>query len=161
YAGRMSSMPPFGRGIMRGASAAAPAIPLPSTAVIGFAALLFIAVLTVPDRASAQKTYSSSVSRHRDVPALSEAEARSILAKASKVLKKDRSHNDNDDMACDVTLTLAGPVRTFVLPGGAVIDEDNIEDVHDVDSGLAGDFHIKVVKEIQFCRQGRAGPFNG
>jgi hypothetical protein len=115
------------------------------------------------DTAGAQaSTYSLSVSRHRDVPPLSEAEVRAILTKASKMLKKNSSHDDEEDMACNVTLTLQGPVRTFTLPGAAVVDEHNIEDVHDVDSNVAGDAHVKVVKEIQFCRQGGAvGPFAG
>src|SRR5437762_8637830 len=96
------------------------------------AALLSLAPLLWSETAGAQATaYSLSVSRHRDVPALSEAEVRSILAKASRMLKKDLSHNDADDMACNVTLTLQGRVRTFTLPGAAVVDEDNIDDVHE------------------------------
>jgi hypothetical protein len=40
------------------------------------------------EAASAQKTYSLSVSRHRPVPALSEGEVKGILADASKLLQK-------------------------------------------------------------------------
>jgi hypothetical protein len=114
--------------------------------------LLSIAGLMRADTASAQSTYSASVSRHRDVPAIGEPEAKSILAKASQMLKKDPGHNDDEDVACDVKLTLTGPVRTFSLAGGAVVDQNNIEDVHDIDSKVTGDFHIKLVKEIHFCR---------
>jgi hypothetical protein len=115
--------------------------------------MLSLAALMWADRASAQAaTYSLSVSRHHDVPTLSEPEVTAILAKAWKMLKKDSSHNDDEDMACDVSFTLKGPVRTFTLPGAAIVDENNIEDVHDVDSNVAGDFHVKIVKEIRFCR---------
>jgi hypothetical protein len=120
--------------------------------ITNIAGLLSFAALTWADAASAQATYSTSVSRHRDIPAISEAEVKSILAKASKMLKKDASHNDDEDVGCDVNFTFQGPVRTFTLPGGAIVDQHNIEDVHDVDSTVAGDFHIKLVKEIHFCR---------
>jgi hypothetical protein len=125
------------------------------------AVTLSLAALLWAETANAQATHSLSVSRHRDVPALSARELRSILVKASKMLKKDSSHNDDDDMACDVTLTLKGRVRTFTSPATAVVDEDNIEDVHDVDSDVATDFHVKLVKEIRFCRRGLVGPFAG
>jgi hypothetical protein len=106
--------------------------------------------------ASAQTTYSLSVSRHRDVPALSEGKVKEILAGASKMLQKNSRHNDEDDISCNVTFILKGPVRTFASPDTpAVVDEDNIEAVHRVDSNEAGvDFHVKVVKEINFCRPG-------
>jgi hypothetical protein len=114
--------------------------------------LIFLASLIWVDTASAQATYSASVSRHRDLPAITEAEVRTILAKASKTLKKEVSHNDEEDVGCDVEFTVRGPVRTFMLAGGAVVDQQNIEAAHDIDSNVAGDFHIKLVKEIHFCR---------
>jgi hypothetical protein len=105
------------------------------------------------EAASAQKTHSLSVSRHRAVPALSEGEVNGILDGASKMLQKNSRHNDDKDVACNVTFTLKGPIRTF---GSAdtpeVVDKDHIAAVHRVDSDVAGDFHVKVVKEIQFCR---------
>jgi hypothetical protein len=78
-------------------------------------AVLSVAALMWADTAKAQATYTVSVSHHRDVPVLAETEVRNILAKASRMLKKDPSHDD-DDMACDVTLTLTGPVQTFSSP---------------------------------------------
>jgi hypothetical protein len=114
--------------------------------------LLSLAALMWAGAANAQATYSLSVSRHHDTPALSEPEVRDILVKASKMLKKDSSHHDDDDIGCDVKFTLTGPVRTFSARGRAVINEDNIEDAHRVDSDGAGDFHVKLVEEITFCR---------
>ncbi|MET0537529.1 MAG: hypothetical protein ABWZ64_06170 [Xanthobacteraceae bacterium] len=117
------------------------------------AGMISLAALVWAETASAQKTYSLTVSRHRDVrETLSEAEVSRILMKASKMLKKDSSHDDDDDIACNVNFRLSGPVRTFTSAGMAVVDEDNVENVHEVDSDLPGDFHVKLVKEIKFCR---------
>jgi hypothetical protein len=119
------------------------------------AGVLFVTALMWVEPASAQKTYSLSVSRHRAVPALSEGEVKAILARASKMLQKNSRHDDDDDIACNVTFTLAGPIRTF---GSAdlpeVVDRDHLAAVHRVDSNAAGDFHVKLVKEIEFCRPG-------
>jgi hypothetical protein len=123
------------------------------------AGILSVAALMWVEAASAQATYSLSVSRHRDLPAVTEAEVRDILAKASRMLKKDSRHNDEEDVVCDVTFTLNGPVRTFGSRAiRAVVDENNIQAVHRVDSDVAGvDFHVKLVEEIKFCRPELAG----
>jgi hypothetical protein len=127
------------------------------------ASTLLFAMLIWIDAVSAQKTYSLSVSRHRAVPALSEGEVRGILADASRMLQKNSRHNDDEDVACNVTFTVRGPVRSFASPDTSeVVDEDNIRAVHRVDSNVAGvDFHVKVVEEINFCRPGLNGPFHG
>jgi hypothetical protein len=127
------------------------------------AAIFSVALLVWGAPASAQKTYSLSVSQHRAVPELSEGEVNTILAEASKMLRKDSSHNSDDDVACDVAFTLEGPVRTFgSTDTPEVVDEKHIQAVHRVNSNVAGaDFHVKVVKEITFCRAGLTGPFNG
>src|SRR5262245_40072041 len=108
------------------------------------------------ETASAQKTYSVSVSRHNQAPALSEAEVRDILAKASRTLQKHPGHpGTSDSVACNVTLTLSGPVRTFGSPElPAILDKDHLDAVHRVDSDVGGvDFHVKIVKKItNFCR---------
>jgi hypothetical protein len=125
-------------------------------------AILSLAVLMWVETASAQKTYSLSVSRHRDVPALSEEKVRAILAAASRMLKKNSRHNDDDDVACNVTFTLRGEVRTFASrETPKVVNREHIEQVHRVDSDAAGDFHVKVVETINFCRPGLDGPFQG
>ena len=71
------------------------------------------------------------------------------------MLQKNSRHDDDDDIACNVTFTLAGPIRTF---GSAdlpkVVDREHLAAVHDVDSNAAGDFHVKLVKAIEFCRPG-------
>jgi hypothetical protein len=108
-------------------------------------AVLFLAVLVWTEPASAQKTYSVSVSRHSDV-ALTEEEVEKILDGASKLLQQNRGYK------CNVAFTPQGPVRTFASPdkvfGGLDIDE-----LHRVDADVAGvDFHVKVVKDIMFCR---------
>jgi hypothetical protein len=125
--------------------------------------ILSLAVLMWVEAATAQKTYSLSVSRHRAVPALSEGEVKRILADASKMLQKNSRHNHDDDIACNVTFTLKGPVRTFAsLDTPEVVDKDHIDAVHRVDSNVAGvDFRVKAVKEINFCRPGVDGPFQG
>jgi hypothetical protein len=118
------------------------------------AGILSVAVLMWVEAASAQKaSYSLSVSQHRAVPALSEGEVDAILARASKMLQKNSRHDDDDDVACNVTFTLEGPIRTFGSAGTPeVVDKDHIAAVHRVDSNVAGDFHVKVVEEIHFCR---------
>ena len=127
------------------------------------AGLLSLALLMWVEAASAQQTYSLSVSRHRAVPALSDGDVRRILADASRMLQKNPRHDGDDDVACNVTLTLKGSVGTFASPNTPVVDRDNIDAVHRVDADVAGvDFHVKVVKEINFCRPDLpAEPFVG
>ena len=127
------------------------------------AGLLSLALLMWVEAASAQQTYSLSVSRHRAVPALSDGDVRRILADASRMLQKNPRHDGDDDVACNVTLTLKGSVGTFASPNTPVVDRDNIDAVHRVDANVAGvDFHVKVVEEINFCRPDLpAEPFVG
>jgi hypothetical protein len=126
-------------------------------------AILSLALLICADWAHAQSSsYSASVTFHsglRQRP-LTEDQVTKILADASKMLQMDP--DKDGDVKCDVTLTLKGPVRTFNDPPKmrrgqtlAVVTKDNIDAVHKVDSDVTGvDFHIKVVKEIDFCRAG-------
>jgi hypothetical protein len=125
-------------------------------------ATLSLALLMWVEVASAQSTYSMSVSRHSGVPRLSEEKVKEILASASKMLQKNPGHRDTeDDVACNVTFSLKGPVRTFSSPA-KIVDEDNIAAVHRIDSDVDGvDFHVKVVEELKFCRQGLSGHFAG
>jgi hypothetical protein len=117
------------------------------------AGLLSLALLMWVEAASAQQTYSLSVSRHRDVPALSDGEVKRILADASRMLQKNPRHDGDDDVACNVTFTLKGSVGTFASPNTPVVDRDNIDAVHRIDANVTGaDFHVKIVKEINFCR---------
>jgi hypothetical protein len=128
------------------------------------AGVLSLAVLMWVEAATAQNsTYSLSVSRHRDVPPLSDADVKRILADASRMLKKDSRRNDDKDVACNVTFTLKGSVGTFASPATPVVDRDNIAAFHRVDSDVAGvDFHVKLVKQINFCRPDLpAQPFVG
>jgi hypothetical protein len=127
------------------------------------AGLLSLALLMWMEAASAQQTYSLSVSRHRAVPALSDGEVKRILADASRMLQKNPRQDGDDDVACNVTFTLKGSVGTFASPNTPVVDRDNIDSVHRVDANVAGvDFHVKVVKEINFCRPDLpAEPFVG
>jgi hypothetical protein len=127
------------------------------------ATLLSLALLMWVEAASAQQTYSLSVSRHTAVPLLSDGDVKRILADASRMLRKDSTRNDDKDVACNVTLTLKGSVGTFASPNTPVVDRDNIDAVHRVDANVTGvDFHVKVVKEINFCRPDLpAEPFVG
>jgi hypothetical protein len=120
-------------------------------------AVLSLALLVWVESASAGSTYSVTVSRHTSVPALSEADVRDILADASKMLqKKNINHQDtDDDVACDVTFTLVGPVRTFgSAETPAVIENEQQKNaVHKVGADIGGvHFHIKIVEKIGFCR---------
>ena len=117
------------------------------------AGVLSLAVVMWVESASAQKSYSLSVSGHSAVPALSEGEVKAILADASKMLQ------ENSDFACNVTFRLKGPVGTFTSPDTPIVDRRNIDAVHRVDSNVAGvDFRVKVVKEINFCRPDLPNP---
>jgi hypothetical protein len=117
------------------------------------AGILSLAALMWSEVATAQKTYSLSVSRHTAVP-LSEDEVKGILDRASQVLQSS-SHPD-----CNVTFTLKGPIRKFPppdvpfpAPDEPIVTMDNIKAVHRVDSKVADvDFRVKIVKEIRFCR---------
>ncbi len=123
------------------------------------ALILSLAVLIWVETASAQTTHRLSVSRHHAVPPLSEGEVRTILARASKVLRKNSHHTSDDDFACDVTFRLKDPVRAFASPASPIVDRDNIDAVHRVNSDLAGvDFGVKVVEEIRFCRPDLPNP---
>jgi len=102
------------------------------------AGLLSLALLMWVEAASAQQTYSLSVSRHRAVPALSDAEVKRILADASRMLRKNPRQDADDDVACNVTFTLKGSVGTFTSPNTPVVDRDNIDAVHRVDANVAG-----------------------
>ena len=128
------------------------------------AAILSVAVLMWVEAAGAQTTYRLSVSRHTAVQDLTDEDVRRILADASKMLQKGPrdGHNDND-VACNVTFTLNGPVGSFGSPDTSdVVKRANIRAVHRVDSNVAGvDFHVKVVNEIKFCRRGVRGPSQG
>jgi hypothetical protein len=127
------------------------------------AGILFLAVLTWVEPASAQKVYSLSVSRHRAVPALTAGEVNVILAAASKMLQKNSTHNTDDDITCNVAFTLKRTIGVFGSPDTPdVVDAAHIDAVHRVDANVTGvDFHVKVVREIDFCRPGLIGPFEG
>lgn len=128
-------------------------------------AILSLALLMLVDEASAQKTYSVSVSRHASLKEpLSEKEVRNILKDASTMLQKNSEGNGDADVACNVTFSLKGPIRTFGSASTStdIVDEQHRDAVHKIDSNVAGvDFHIKLVKEIPFCRPGLQGPFDG
>jgi hypothetical protein len=126
-------------------------------------AILSVALLMLIDQASAQSTYSVSVSRDANVPELNEEQVRKILEGASKMLQKSFVNKGGADVACDVTFTLKGPVRTFGTVGTSpnIVDAQHRDAVHKVDSDITDvDFHVKVVEKIEFCRPG-AGSFNG
>jgi hypothetical protein len=133
-------------------------------------AILSIALLFWIDAASAQSTYSVSVSIHTRLPQLTEDEIKGLLDKASKMLQKNSGHVDTpDSVACNVAFILKGPVRTFGSPDPhgspdtpEMVDEDHVDTVHRVDSDVDADFHVKVVNRItNFCRVPYPMGFNG
>ena len=98
-------------------------------------AILSAALLMLVDEVSAQSTYSVSVSQHASLQPLSKTQVRQILKGASRILRKNSVSNGDADVACDVTFTLKGPVRTF---GSAntppiIMDEQQRDSVHKVD----------------------------
>jgi hypothetical protein len=125
----------------------------PKTTMRIIAGILALAALMWAEAATAQKTYSLSVSHHTAVP-LSEEEVKGILDRASKMLQRN-SHSD-----CNVTFTLKGPIRKFPppdvpfpAPDEPIVTRDNIKAVHLVASNVADvDFRVKIVKKIRFCR---------
>ena len=122
-------------------------------------AILSVALLILVDEASAQSTYSVSVSRHASVPALSEKQVRQILKDASKMLQKNAVSNGDADVACDVTFTLKGPVRTFgsvrYLQTSWMSSTETQRYIRWIFRCRGRRFLMsKVVKEINFCRPG-------
>jgi hypothetical protein len=122
--------------------------------------IAIIVVLTWAHAAHAQKEYSLSVSRHQDVPELSEAEVNTILDAASNMLQT------NPGVACDVKFTLRGPVRTFGSPDthiSPIVDKYHKDAVHGIDSDVSDvDFHVKVVEGIKdVCRFASDRGFRG
>src|SRR5258707_5069765 len=101
------------------------------------AGLLSLALLMWVEAASAQQTYSLSVSRHCAVPALSDAEVKRILADPSRMLRKNPRQDADDDVACNVTFTLTGAVGTLMSPNRPVVDSDKIVTVHPLDANVA------------------------
>jgi len=118
-------------------------------------AFLAIALVSWAEAASAQKTYSVSVSRYSGKPDLTEKEVQNILDDASELLQKNTSH------VCNVTFTLKSPILTFESPEESpkvVHGDRDIDELHRLNDDVAGvDFHVKIVEKIGFCR----GVFNG
>ena len=122
-------------------------------------AIVSLALLMCVQATSAQSAaYSVSVRVHNSLPRLSASDVNSLLDKASKMLQKNNlGHPESDDdVKCDVTFTLKGPVGTFSDPPGAIVNQGNIDAVMNSDLDDA-DFHIKVVQKIEFCRPGVEG----
>src|SRR5438876_3714289 len=94
------------------------------------AGLLCLVLLLWIRPAVAQSTHELKVSRHPSI-ALSDNNVRAILAGASRVLQNNSVfRGDRGRGACDVTFKLKGSVETLSPNIPAVVDEDNIEDVH-------------------------------
>jgi hypothetical protein len=124
-------------------------------------AILSLALLMWTGPASAQKTYSVSVSRHSGVPELTADEVNEILANVSKLLQKDPGHQETDDnFKCNVTLALKGPVGTFNSPGKIVYGKLDVGPLQRVNFDPDADFHVKVIEKIGYCR-GKYGRARG
>lgn len=103
-----------------------------------FAALLCLGLLVV-EPATAQKVYSLTVSVHQDArPALTEEKVDQILTAASRLLSQTNS--------CGVTLERKGPITTFADAPSVISDETDLEAVHRENAD------IKVVRDVQFCK---------
>jgi hypothetical protein len=125
-------------------------------------AVLSLALLIWTDPASAQKVYSATVSVHTGVDGLNTGadeltvdQVEKILDDASKLLQKaGHPDTDEDDVPCNVTFSLKGPIGTFASPNDPVLfNQSEIDAVHSVNSHQDADFHIRVVRSIMFCRK--------
>lgn len=121
------------------------------------AAILSLSLLMSIEAACAQntrsKTYSVSVSVHSGLPKLTEDQIKEILANASKMLQKPGHVDKPGNVACNITFTLKGPVRSFSSPPAKVRMRD-LDEVHRIDSNISDvDFHVQVVEKInEYCR---------
>jgi len=98
---------------------------------IVFAGLL---IWTAPAGA---KTYSLTVSVHKDVADLTRNEAKAILKRASRIMRA--AH-------CNVRFTLSGNIRRFDVPDTKQITTEAQRDaVHNVKA------NVKIVDKIGFC----------
>jgi hypothetical protein len=129
----------------------------PIITILSFALLIWI------EPANAQSTFLVSVSRHTGIVGhngvpldLTEDDIKKILDDASKLLQKPgHVGTDDKDVQCDVTFTLKGEVGTFGSSDKPkIVDtKTQLDAIHSVDSDPAkGNFHVKVVERINFCR---------
>ena len=83
------------------------------------------------------KTYSLTVSVHKDVADLTRNEAKAILKRASRIMHAAR---------CNVKFTLGGDIGRFDVPGTKEITTEAQRDaVHNVKA------NVKIVDKIGFC----------
>jgi hypothetical protein len=100
-------------------------------------AIVCLGLLIWVKPASAQQTYSLTVSRHPEVREFSPDEIMAILDKASKIMQ---------DAACNVTFTLYGPVGKFASDAPAEINSrEQRNAVHSENA------NVKIVKTINYC----------
>jgi hypothetical protein len=111
-------------------------------------AIACLGLLLWVEPASAQKTYSLTISRHPDV-ALSAADVDKILADATKMLQKTSAPTSSpDNVACNVSFKRNGPVTTFASRNAPKI----IKTEADRDAVHSEKADVKVVEKIRFCR---------
>lgn len=108
-------------------------------------AVVCLALLILVDPVRAQVTHELTVRHHPNI-ALSDDQVDSILAEASKILKKN---------SCDVTFKRKGPVRPF----GSSSTPEAIGSEADRDAVHRERSDVKVVGALNFCRD--EGPHAG
>jgi hypothetical protein len=98
--------------------------------------IVFAGFLIWPVPAGA-KTYSLTVSVHKDVAELTRSEAKAILKRASRIMHAAK---------CNVKFTLSGSIGRFDAPGAKEITTEAQRDaVHNVKA------NVKIVDKIGFC----------
>lgn len=111
--------------------------------------------------ASAQATYTASVSVHSSLPPLSPSDVKSIFQKASRMLQKAGQAESQGNRKCNVTFLLKGPIGSFSSPGKEIFGDVDLNELHRLSAQVTGvDFHVTVVEKIRSCR-GAFGTFNG
>ena len=100
--------------------------------------------------------YSLKVSIHKDVRPLTREQVEEILERASSLLqKKSEETNATDNVPCDVTFKLDGPIGTFETSA-----PKDINDADDLEAVQREPADVKVVDKINFC-MGRHDSFIG
>jgi len=98
---------------------------------------IVVAALLIWPAPAGAKTYSLTVSVHKDAAELTRKKAQAIMKRASRIMQAAK---------CDVTFTLSGDIGRFDVPGANDITSEAQRDaVHNVKA------NVKIVDKIGFC----------
>ena len=98
--------------------------------------IAFAGLLLIWPASAGAKTYSLTVSVHKDVADLTRNEAKAILKRASRIMHAAK---------CNVRFTLGGDIGRFDVPAKEITTEAQRDAVHNVKA------NVKIVDKIGFC----------